>query len=305
VKKNHYTILISPPKAGRTKHFSLSKRFFYFSLIFLLILIIGNYIAVFKYQESTQLSKENTKLKAEKEEMEKVIQIIDQIKKEETFIRNFLGLEKSGTNMGGEGLEKVDPPYIDTSSTPPLATDISLTSSDESEVSPIARARGLKKDLQELIDELIDRKSEWNTKPTILPVASTEYFITSGFGWRNSPFTGLREFHRGLDISAKRGTPVIAPADGTVKECEKDLHLGKFIRINHDNKLATLYGHLLQQNVKVGQNVKRGDLIGLVGNSGMSTGYHLHYEVCKDSVSINPYQHILNLNTSSTMMAMQ
>jgi murein DD-endopeptidase MepM/ murein hydrolase activator NlpD len=90
-----------------------------------------------------------------------------------------------------------------------------------------------------------------------------------------------------------------------VKECEKDLHLGKFIRINHDNKLATLYGHLLQQNVKVGQNVKRGDLIGLVGNSGMSTGYHLHYEVCKDNVSVNPYQHILNLNTSSTMMAMQ
>jgi len=136
-----------------------------------------------------------------------------------------------------------------------------------------------------------------------MPVKTDAYWISSGFGWRKSPFTGLREFHQGLDISSKRGTPIIAPADGKVISTGKALHIGKFIKIKHNDKFTTLYGHLLQFKVEKGQKVKRGDIIGLMGNTGMSTGYHLHYEVRKDNVSINPRNHILNFNTSSSMMA--
>ena len=303
--KNNYTIFISPPNAGKTRHFSFRKRSLYIFIFLLLLFIIGDYIAVLKYHESAKLKKENTKLKAEKEELGKVVQVVDEIEKNESFIRDFLGLEKSGSNMGGLGLGGIDPNFIDLSYTDLLETDISIFHKDsENKVSLIGKALLLKKDLQELIDELIDRKSEWDTRPTIIPVKTDEYWISSGFGWRKSPFTGLREFHRGLDISAKRGTPIIVPADGIVISTSKDLHIGKFIKIKHNDTFTTLYGHLLQIEVKKGQRVKRGDIIGLMGNTGMSTGYHLHYEVKKDNVSVNPRNHILNLNTSDTMMAM-
>lgn len=301
---NKYTIFISPPKSGKTKHFSFRKRTIYIIIFLLLLFIIGDYIAILKYRESATLKNENTKLKAEKEELGKVAQIVDEIEKNESFIRDFLGLEKSGSNMGGLGLGGVDPDFIDTSYT--ILPDIDVTVShknSEYKGSLIEKALCLKKDLQELIDELIDRKSEWDTRPTIMPVKTYEYWISSGFGWRKSPFTGLREFHQGLDISSKRGTPIITPADGKVISIGKALHIGKFIKIKHNDKYTTLYGHLLQTKVKKGQKVKRGDLIGLMGNTGMSTGYHLHYEVRKDNVSINPYNHILNFNTSSSMMA--
>ncbi len=301
--KNCYTIFISPPKAGKTRQLSISKGAFCFLALLLFLFIIGDCIAILKYWESTNLKKENTYLKTEKERLEEVAQIVDEIKKSESFIRDFLGLEKSGSSMGGLGLGEVDPNFIDTSSTIALYSDTEFPYKDgEQETSLTENALLLKKDLQELIDELIDRKSEWDMRPTIMPVKADEYWISSGFGWRKSPFTGLREFHRGLDISARRGTPIIAPADGTVIAAGRDLHIGRFVKIKHNDKFTTLYGHMLQHKVEKGQKVERGDLIGLMGNTGMSTGYHLHYEVRKDNVSINPRNHILN---SSTLMAMR
>ena len=301
--KNCYTIFISPPKAGKTKQLSISKGTFYLLVFLLFLFIVGDGIAILKYCESTNLKKENTHLKTEKEKLEEVAQIVGELKKAETFIRDFLGLKKSGSGMGGLGLRGVDPNFIDTSSTISLNADTAFPcKAGEHKVSLTENALLLKRDLQELIDELNDRKSEWDTRPTIMPVKADEYWISSGFGWRKSPFTGLREFHRGLDISARRGTPIIAPADGIVITAGKDLHLGRFVKIKHNDKFTTLYGHMLEHKVEKGQEVKRGDLIGLMGNTGMSTGYHLHYEVRKDSVSINPRNHILN---SNTMMAMR
>jgi len=273
---NYYTVFISPPKPGKTKRFSFRKSTFYILIFLLFFFIVGNYIAIVKCLESITLKNENTKLKAEREELGKIAQIVDEIEKNESFIRDFLGLKESGSSMGGLG-------------------------NSERKKSLTEKALCLKKDLQELIDELIDRKSEWDTRPTIMPVKTDAYWISSGFGWRESPFTGLREFHRGLDISAMRGTPIIAPADGIVISASKRYHIGKFIEIKHNDKYSTLYGHLLQHKVEKGQKVKRGDIIGLMGTTGMSTGYHLHYEVRKDSVSINPCNYILD---SSAIMAM-
>lgn len=304
--KNNYTIFITPPRAGKTRNLSFRKRTFYILIFSLLLFIIGDFIAILKYRESVHLKNENTQLKTEKEELEKIVQIVDEIEKEEAFIRDFLGLEKSSSNMGGLGLGGIDPKFIDMSYTTPLENNAFVSHQEsEHEVSLIEKALYLKKDLQELVGELIDRKSEWDTKPTIMPVKTDEYWIASGFGWRKSPFTGLREFHQGLDISAKRGTPIIAPADGKVISVGKDLYLGRFIKIKHNDKFTTLYGHLLQHKIKKGQDVKRGDTIGLMGNTGRSTGYHLHYEVRKDTVSVNARNHILNLHSSNTMMALR
>jgi murein DD-endopeptidase MepM/ murein hydrolase activator NlpD len=307
--KNYYTIFVTPPKTGRTKQFHFRKKTFYVLILLLTLFIIGDYIAIVTYRESANLKKKNAQQKGKIEELEKVTKVVDEIKKDESFIRDFLGLEKSGSSMGGPGTGGTggtDPELIDSSYTISLDLDTTVShKKSEDNRSLLTTAFLLKKDLEELRDELLDRKSEWDTRPTIMPLQTDEYWISSGFGWRKGPFTGLREFHRGLDISAKRGTPILAPADGVVISAGKDRHIGRFIKIRHTEKITTLFGHMLELKAKKGDNVTRGTIIGLMGNSGRSTGYHLHYEVRKDDVSDNPHNHILNSHISNTLVAMR
>ena len=302
--KNYYTVFISSPQAGKSRQLSCHKSTFYISIFFLLLFLVGDGIAIFKYYESAYLRKENSKLKTENEKLEGLTSIVHEIEKEESFIRDFLGLEESGSSMGGLGQGGTDAYSSDTSLHFPLESTslISHRSSRHSQ-SPREKALCLKKNLEGIVDELIDRKSEWDTKPTLLPVEADEYWISSGFGWRKSPFTGRREFHSGLDISSRRGTPIIAPADGTVISVGKDRYLGKFIKIAHSDTLTTLYGHLLEHKVTKGEAVKRGAVIGLMGNTGLSTGHHLHYGVQVDKKSVDPNHYIFNTAASQTILA--
>jgi murein DD-endopeptidase MepM/ murein hydrolase activator NlpD len=307
--KNYYTVFVTPPKTGRTKQFHFRKKTFYVLILLLTLFIIGDYIAIVTYRENANLKKEIAQIKGEKEELEKVTKVVDKMKKDESFIRDFLGLEKSGSSMGGPGTGGTggaDPELIDSSYTisPDVDTPVSHNER-EANGSLLTTAFLLKKNWKEIRNELLDRKSEWDTKPTIMPLQADEYWISSGFGWRKGPFTGLREFHRGLDISAKRGTPILAPADGVVISAGKDRHIGRFIKIRHTEKITTLFGHMLALKVKKGDEVTRGTVIGLMGNSGRSTGYHVHYEVRKDDVSDNPHNHILNSHISNTLVAMR
>ncbi|MDB2606864.1 M23 family metallopeptidase, partial [Zobellia sp.] len=126
--------------------------------------------------------------------------------------------------------------------------------------------------------------------PAIQPVTNASLKrMASGYGWRSDPFTKARKMHRGMDFSAPKGTPIYAPGDGKVTRADNGSSgYGKHIRINHSYGYRTLYGHLSEYNVKKGQKVKRGDLIGFVGNTGRSEAPHLHYEVWKDGDRINP-----------------
>ncbi len=121
--------------------------------------------------------------------------------------------------------------------------------------------------------------------PSAWPVRG---WLTSRFGYRVSPFTGRREFHRGIDISARVNTPVCAPADGTVSSIRQDRFSGKVVGINHSYGLDTIYAHLQEVLVKEGQAVKRGDVIALLGNTGRTTGPHLHYEIRLNGVPVDP-----------------
>jgi murein DD-endopeptidase MepM/ murein hydrolase activator NlpD len=118
--------------------------------------------------------------------------------------------------------------------------------------------------------------------------------VTSGFAYRKSPFTNEREFHEGLDISARTGTEVIAPADGVVSEIGKTYGFGNLLIISHGYGLKTTYGHLSSILVRKGQKVKRGEKIALTGSTGRTTGPHLHYEVALNGVPVNPLNYILN-----------
>ena len=126
--------------------------------------------------------------------------------------------------------------------------------------------------------------------PAIQPVNNKDLKrMASGYGWRSDPFTKARKFHYGMDFSSPQGTPVYATGDGVVIRADDGSSgYGNHIRIDHGYGYVTLYGHLSAYNVRAGQHVKRGDLIGKVGSTGRSEAPHLHYEVIKNGEHINP-----------------
>ncbi len=141
------------------------------------------------------------------------------------------------------------------------------------------------------IERLAANKSELIAAiPTIQPIKNKDLTrVASGFGYRIDPFTKKRRFHYGMDFTAKRGTPVYATGNGIVKRADnRSSGYGRHIRIDHGFGYVSLYAHLTKYNVRRGQKVKRGDIIGYVGNTVRSAGPHLHYEILKDNKKINP-----------------
>ena len=164
----------------------------------------------------------------------------------------------------------------------------------------------LKEELQALYNYINAYQKQLLGYPLILPVKLQQengeqhaFWYSSRFGWRNHPITKNREFHQGLDIKTRSGVPVIAAADGTVVQVEKSGFLGNTIEILHEiSEYKTLYAHLqgYAEGLKVNQKVGRGQIIGYVGNTGRSTGAHLHYGVydMKKERWVNPITYIFD-----------
>ncbi len=143
----------------------------------------------------------------------------------------------------------------------------------------------------DLWESLSERQSLLNSTPNIRPAKG---WFTSRFGYRVSPFTGRSALHTGLDFAAAPGSPVWAPADGVVTFAGYDEGYGKMVTIDHGYGVSTRYGHNSQIYVQVGQKVSRWDVIASVGNTGRSTGPHLHYEVRVNGVPRDPALYILD-----------
>ncbi len=142
------------------------------------------------------------------------------------------------------------------------------------------------------VETRLHQRARWISQtPAITPVKG---ILTSGFGYRNDPVTHGRGDHQGVDIAAAPGQPVRASADGIVMRSGMIGGLGKAIYLAHGYGITTRYGHMSKVEVRPGQRVKRGDIIGRVGNTGRSTGYHLHYEVRQDGEPVNPLVYILD-----------
>jgi murein DD-endopeptidase MepM/ murein hydrolase activator NlpD len=143
--------------------------------------------------------------------------------------------------------------------------------------------------LAELQEYLRAQKSIAAVTPSVWPVTG---WVTSEFGRRTNPFGGRGEFHSAIDIATKLGAPIRAPADGIVANVEKRPDMGLMIQVEHGKGIQTLYAHLFRTAVSKGHVVKRGDIIGYVGNSGRSTGAHLHYSVVLNGVYVNPRNYL-------------
>lgn len=133
------------------------------------------------------------------------------------------------------------------------------------------------------------RANELEHTPNLWPIHGT---LTSGFGLRSDPFTGRPEFHEGLDISAPVGTPIEAAASGVVVTARRDGDYGNLVEIDHGHGITTRYGHTSRILVKVGQKVHKGQEIALVGDTGRSTGPHLHFEVRREGHPVNPLAYL-------------
>jgi len=145
--------------------------------------------------------------------------------------------------------------------------------------------------LQMLVEYFEDKRSLNASTPSIWPARG---WVTSHFGNRTSPFSGILKFHEGMDIAAQTGTPVAASADGVVLKAGFGTGYGNMVEISHGYGIKTLYAHNSRLNVKAGQRVRRGDIISYVGDSGSSTGPHLHYEVRLNGLAVNPTKYMNN-----------
>jgi len=145
--------------------------------------------------------------------------------------------------------------------------------------------------MERLDERLTERRLLISSIPAISPVKG---LMTSRFGFRRDPFTGRRARHGGLDIVAPPGKPVVASGDGVITMAGRNKGLGIAVQINHGYGITTRYGHMSRIVVEAGQRIKRGEVIGHVGNTGRSTGYHLHYEVRLDGRPTNPLAYIHN-----------
>lgn len=143
---------------------------------------------------------------------------------------------------------------------------------------------------QELIHEVSIQKERLTRIPIIWP---TRGRLASNFGYRISPFTGRKAFHKGLDVRAATGTPILAAANGEVTRAEWFSTYGNAVDIDHGDGIATRYAHMSKILVKQGDKVTRGQIIGLVGNTGRSVASHVHYEVQVNDKPVNPINYIL------------
>jgi len=155
----------------------------------------------------------------------------------------------------------------------------------------LRQARLQTRDYEEILSTLEAANEKVRTTPSLRPV--TVGFVSSRFGWRMDPITGRRTMHRGVDFSARLGTPVYATADGVVTYSGVEQTYGNVVEISHGNGYTTRFAHMQRRLVQKGQRVTRGDVVGRVGSTGRSTFSHLHYEIERDGERVDPLRYVL------------
>jgi murein DD-endopeptidase MepM/ murein hydrolase activator NlpD len=291
-----------PDGTDTVKQLRIPKCLLFFIFPFLIICtvflfwIINDYRGMkAKAPQLAELQKENA---LQKEQLLFMARRIDQVTQEMNELRELDHKLKVMVNLEtGEGDEQFkgvggsDPALVDPKK--------SLAKVDRELVREMHRSldnlnsdiNSSKEDKAGLQKFLENQKMLLASTPSIWP---TKGWLSSRFGYRSSPFTEKKEFHKGLDISTRKGSPIVTSADGTVSFSGWDRGYGRVVVIRHGYGLKTKYAHLKKSLVKKGQYVKRGETIGLVGNSGRTTGSHLHYEVHLNRVPVNPLRYILN-----------
>jgi len=282
----------------KLRQFQLSYRLIFAGAVVAAFLFIANILLTTSFVRSQVSTLEMNKLRSEnaflankfeelKGRVSKISDIYGELVEKEIVIRNIFNLPEISLDERQLGIGGPENPPSDISNT------VLLASSTESRVEGMLRlARFEKEKYEEVYNALSDKKSLLDHTPSILP---TRGYFSRGFGMKVDPFTGNQQFHSGVDIANRTGTPVYASADGAVQFAGFSAGgLGNLIEIDHGYGYISRYGHLSKIKVVSGQNVTRGTLIGYIGSTGYSTGPHLHYEVMKNDRQVNPMDFIVD-----------
>jgi murein DD-endopeptidase MepM/ murein hydrolase activator NlpD len=294
--KKHYSFIIVPHHKGQSKKISLTEKrvkilagVLSFIMILFTVFLVDYFAMNVTRQKYKTLSDENMRQKETiaqyKLAVNRLRKTIDNFEEYAKKINVMAGLKSPEVlrqlGVGGGGRGEGQQSNISN-----VAVDPGLKNAE----SIAQKAQGVDKNLDTLVRFFEDKSYRLATTPSIYPTAGWQ---TSSFGKRKDPFTGEDEFHYGIDVAASHGSPVFATADGTVIKIKNEKIGGNVVIINHGGGVTTVYCHLSKFNVKVGQKVKRKDVIGFVGQTGKAIGPHVHYEVRKNGRAVNPYNYIL------------
>jgi septal ring factor EnvC (AmiA/AmiB activator) len=280
-----YTFLIIPEGSHQVRRFSFKRSILNVWFACAALVFVGLCAMTYDYIVSELDQSEFKRLQVEnrqqRNELQRLVAGLEDLQKEmrlmaqtDAKVRIMADLTKPKTDaMVGIG----GPPEID--------EDDSFAQL-QTRIDEMRRDIDLRRESQEEIRGVLnDQRSLVGAKPDGWPIKG---WLTSGFGMRKSPFTGKRKMHEGYDIAARTGTPIFATADGVVSKSETVPGYGKLVVIEHGYGYRTYYGHNSKNLVRAGQRVVRGQKIAAVGNTGRSTGSHVHYEIRRNGVPVNP-----------------
>lgn len=298
--KNFYTLLILPKKHSSAKKMNMSstlvKGVSVFMMGFILIMMYFTYDYIHIRREQAEMKRLKQQNAEQKKQIEGLVTKVDQftskmeeLKQFDKKIRIMANLEtrrdrEQLLGIGGTVSEE-------------KRLRSQMAADEKAMIDGVGRqvdrlmseASSREQSFAALLTLLKEKKSLLAATPSIWPVMG---WVTSEFGWRINPFGNDREFHKAVDIATKYGRIIQAPADGIVTEVAYQQDVGQMIRIDHGHGVTTFYGHLSKAIVRPGATVRKGDRIGHVGNSGRSTGSHLHYAVLLNGVPINPQKYL-------------
>jgi murein DD-endopeptidase MepM/ murein hydrolase activator NlpD len=303
------TFFVLSSTGSPSRRLTLSRGFLSFMAFLLIVGAVGVGWVVYDYLQIRQavfdsgrlereLSARLEEVRTQRKQIHNFATRINELKDElvglndfEKKIRIIANIEKSPDHKGLFGVGGSIPEDLDTQ-IPLEQTHNSLIrdmhdQAEQLELATVSQEKGF----SSLLHSLEDQRNVLACTPAIRP---TTGWVTSRFGYRESPFTGLREFHKGLDIANRQGTQIRAPADGVVAYASRKGLLGNVVIIDHGHGFVTRFGHLYKPMKKRGDTVRRGEVIAEMGNTGRSTGPHLHYEVLLNGVPVNPEKYILN-----------
>ena len=293
MSKKFYTIMIVPHAAAKFRRLKVSKNFLIAAGSFVGVLLIAGLLSPHLLLKTSQLRSTLDKLRLENAELKKANDKFDtslaelrgrlaEFESKATKLALMVGVDDlNGQQMAAGGSS------FDLRGLTPKTSQAVL----EGEINTLKERTGVLQDSFRILDMAFQKQALLlSSTPSIYPVRG---LMGNGFGWRRDPFTGMRDFHQGLDVVAPLGTRVVAPADGIVTRAGPSGGFGNSIFLSHGYGIMTRYGHLQSFNVRVGQRVKRGDVIGTIGTTGRSTGPHLHYEVLVHQRTVDPGKYIL------------
>ena len=292
-------IIVVSGKANKTINFQIKSVLLAVAFIFVITILIVFTYNVVKFATTEvdqnrimQLKEENKIIHDEltriEKEMYSLNSFLDSLELYDEKLRIYASLEPIGEDVRKMGVGGYTKDY----GTDKLSSRVSENLVDMSQTldNLLARAQLQKESFDAILTHLEEKTYLQNHTPSIIPVQG---WLIRGYGYHTDPFTQKVKMHEGLDIAAPIGTPIVAPSDGLVKFTGKRAGFGLVLEIDHGYGFTTIYAHCQRIKVNQGDKVKRGDIIAYVGNTGKSTGPHLHYEVHVSQTPVNPVDYII------------